>query len=289
MGELFPHKEPGDDLEADHVNRLSDVARKVSDGTETGYTINEGGKSAGLMPFIQRPMVVTGRGCDFDGDGSVSAAEQRLFEVRPRYYDPFDDTWRTDLDAGPYCLDPEAVDISVEVDDVVVAYYDPQSGRFIPTEGGGKAKGYRVLFEIDETLSDIDAFRAAKCTVLWKVCGGGDIPDVLGSNQIIVLDPLECVFDEDGADLIDRKGIAEWMEPLDVSILESSSSSPSGSTSSSGSSASSSASVSASSLFSSASSSGGNNCRWVVTSLCCPETAANDSSSSSSVSSSSSG
>ena len=132
MAEPFPRKKPGDDLEAEHVNRLSEIARKVSDGTETGYVVSEGGRSAGLMPFIQRPMVVTAEECDLDGDGTVPAAEQGRDEVRPRYYDQGDDTWKTDMDAGPYCLDTDAASILVEVDDIIVAFYDPQSGRFIP-------------------------------------------------------------------------------------------------------------------------------------------------------------
>ena len=120
MYEAFPHKSPGDKLEAAHVNRLSAVARRLA-GNSGGYGSSISASFAGssnLPPFVQNIVRVQS-----DEGGGV-------YKARIRYYESNTNSWATSTEE--YTLDARDTGGAYAVGDKVVAFYHEQSGFFIP-------------------------------------------------------------------------------------------------------------------------------------------------------------
>lgn len=125
FGGKFPKKKPGDGLSAEHVNALSEVAHSQAYPNMGSFSHGTGKGTANLPPFVQRVVVVTD--IEFDGD-------EDLYSIQMRYWNEDDGVWDTDTELdGEYPLDP--LNLSVEVGDVLSAYWDPQRDAFIPLIG----------------------------------------------------------------------------------------------------------------------------------------------------------
>lgn len=124
MREKFPKKRPGDSLPARHVNELSRVARRLSDrvgNSGVGALSTNYGAVAVPQPWRQRLVIVT----EVRGDD--------LYYVQQRFYDHYNTQWRTDNLINEWEMDAsDYEDLTFEVDDKVVAYWDAQRGMFIP-------------------------------------------------------------------------------------------------------------------------------------------------------------
>lgn len=121
MRELFPHKKVGDRLEAAHVNRLSEVARRLSAGIGGSYGAGYSGTIEGrssLPPFTQEIVRV------------VQVISSHRYYVRVRYYDSDTESWSTTEDE--YIMDTQEVGGSFVNDETVVAFFHQQSEFFIP-------------------------------------------------------------------------------------------------------------------------------------------------------------
>lgn len=152
MRETFPHKSKGDTLSADHINRLSDVARRLASGQTGSYLYGNDQQLAGPIPFIQRLMIVTEVPFpdEYDGcDGNDDA-----YKCKPIYYDHDTKEWKTNDDAEDSCLDADVLGAIFQTGQKLTAWYDPQRGAYIPLsfpiikgktlEVNGKTVGGRV-------------------------------------------------------------------------------------------------------------------------------------------------
>ncbi len=120
----FPKKKPGDSLSADHVNALSEACGLAVNEMTGTYQVglNTGtARSTASPPFAVKHIVIV-----------VSRVSQYLYNVRPRYYDHLDNTWKTNDRSGPYLMDSKDFEVDYKKDDKVVAYWDEQRAAFIP-------------------------------------------------------------------------------------------------------------------------------------------------------------
>lgn len=232
----FSEVERGDRLTADRVNKLGTISR--SQGTPWPSSYGQGNEyaSGNFPPTVIIPVEVIGEttsdsatalcddGCDEDGDGSLSSAEQKLFCIRPRYYNPDDDEWVTDEDVPPFCLDPNAVDATIGIGDILSAYYDSQSGRFIPviSAGGGASIGFEIVEACcNECWADVIV--QERPPGVASVIGEGGLgtetrcgsssPKNLASCQLRVYDKTNsrCFLNEPNGDLVGRSGHAAYL------------------------------------------------------------------------------
>lgn len=156
MRETFPHKSKGDTLSADHINRLSDVARRLASGQTGSYLYGNDQQLAGPIPFIQRLMIVTE--VPFDAAYEGCNDDTTLYKVKPRYYDHDAAEWKTDDDSEDVCLDADAVGLIYQVNDVVTAWYDPQRGAYIPLSSALIIAKTTVAHDKDQT-QDIEVYQ----------------------------------------------------------------------------------------------------------------------------------
>lgn len=126
MHEIFKDKSPGDTLGAPHINKLNRVGRIVASQNHGAFMLGNESTTAGPVPFVQRLVIVSQDDTDTDG----------IYQCRLRYYDTNEmneqNRWKTDSEAGEYYLDANSLGISLDIDDVLVAYWDPQRGAYIP-------------------------------------------------------------------------------------------------------------------------------------------------------------
>ncbi len=128
MRETFPHKQPGDSLEAAHVNQLSAVARRFATLKCGSYLRSRHGDSftsiASPPPFMQGRFVVVNDDDAADG----------LYGIQPRYYSRTDEEWITDSDDTIRDLDCSAFSALARllVNEEVTAYWDEQRGMYLP-------------------------------------------------------------------------------------------------------------------------------------------------------------
>lgn len=171
MFEIFPQKQPGDSLSADHVNRLSRVASQQEALVLGGNAHGLDNRTQPFPPFRQGTFYVTD---DPDDESSGSGSSQSisssgsvinppgvrsdLYEIRPRYYDHTVKQWFIDETKGPWDLDAGGLGLSLSVGDVVTAWYDQQRGAWIPVQGSSSSTasgaGLIILFEICESCCE---------------------------------------------------------------------------------------------------------------------------------------
>lgn len=126
--EIFPDKEPGDNLSAEHINKLNRVGRTVSGMPPGSFQFGKEGVSAGAPPFILHPVVVTGVPY---GDEAVSCNEDEdLYRVRPRYWTGSE--WAENDDVLEFCLDADYWDAVYGLEEIITAWWNPQREAFIP-------------------------------------------------------------------------------------------------------------------------------------------------------------
>lgn len=131
MRELFDRTERGDNLTAEHVQKLSNVARSTAAGAPGSYMAGQQYSvmmSAAYPPFVQVIVKV---------EEPEEDATEGVYPVRIRYYDQGSDSWSTDFNAGPYVLDAREVGGTYTKDDIVVAWWHQQRQAFIPMSSGG--------------------------------------------------------------------------------------------------------------------------------------------------------
>jgi len=170
MRKTFPDFIEGDILGATHANKWNDVGRTVTDLRSNSYQMGDGSGTTGLIPYIQRIVIVVPEEEESDSfsssslssfssasskssvsdeslsdQSSASSSESssvsgaliptQVYEVRSLFFDSDDQVWRTNYDDGPYDLD-----ISIHGEaaivlngDILVAYFDPQRDAFVPT------------------------------------------------------------------------------------------------------------------------------------------------------------
>ena len=160
MRDSFPTKKPGDDISADHINKLSDSARVVSGMGPGSFVGKIGGASVGEAPFIQRILQVVG-----SKDSTTN-----LYTCSPQYYNPTITAWVTDTDT--YDLDISAFkNETLSIGDVLVGYWDPQRGTFIGIESlgsGGGGGGVNLPCDLWRCLDPFGVNHASKCS--WCPC-----------------------------------------------------------------------------------------------------------------------
>jgi len=145
MRELFPFKKVGDPLEASHVNRLSEVARRISSGFASAGMNGTDGFWNPEPSLTQNTVVVT------DGSGTLMGTEAldadgndtNQLKVRQQYWhekDPEDDEdqdeWRERDDDTKFNIDVKAVKVGLEKGDVLNAFWNHQRNQYIalPTD-----------------------------------------------------------------------------------------------------------------------------------------------------------
>ncbi len=125
--ETFPRKKPGDSLEASHVNKLSRVARRLSNFPIGSHQIGkQGGTFSGSGPYphwTQAPVEITNK--KIDSDDSENSG---LYLCKIRYFDG--EEWQ--LQDQEYQLDANSIKEKYEVEDIVTAYFSRQRGLWLP-------------------------------------------------------------------------------------------------------------------------------------------------------------
>lgn len=152
--EIFPVVKPGDTLTAQHVNRLSDVARRVISYGASGGLMASGAGFTAPPPSVMRYVIVTRKLTpepvpeDSSASSSSSSSssgsdthgwdcETAEYQCQPRYFDFDDGEWKTDEEENEYCLDDSEFGNTLSVGDVVEARWDVQRGMFVRTSGSG--------------------------------------------------------------------------------------------------------------------------------------------------------
>lgn len=130
MREQFPHKRPGEAINAELINRLGKGARRALSVTPGQYESQvalsgSGAGTIGQPPFVQSPLVVL--------DDGVQGA----YTVRRRVWNG--SAWSTDETTGPYTLDASDSGQTFTAGQVVAGYWHPVRGAFLPVGGGGSA------------------------------------------------------------------------------------------------------------------------------------------------------
>jgi len=165
MREIFPDKRAGDFLSHEHVNDINSVVRPIASRGGSPYAITRDGSSSPLPPHIQRVVVITAEGSELESSSSNSSEslsssrssessildDEVLFECRFRYYDHAAREWYTDDEAEPHDLDAGSVNATtLQVGDVLTAYWDSQRGAFIPilTGAGGLCDPQNAIIDI---------------------------------------------------------------------------------------------------------------------------------------------
>jgi hypothetical protein len=133
MFEQYPDKKKGDRLEASHVNALNEAARLVTGRGPGSFGYGQDGKNANLPPFRQQRVIVVAE--DF-GIGQADGVQDQ-YEIRMRYYDIDDDTWKTDDEGSTQFLDATDTGDTFEEDDKLNAYWDPQRDMWVPFNSSG--------------------------------------------------------------------------------------------------------------------------------------------------------
>lgn len=147
----FPDKKQGDKLGASHINALNDVAKQIFYNQPGSNVSGYKGMMSTGGPWHQGLFIVTtDHGDEVSDESSSSASGDELpcgtrFEIQPRYFDQDSNSWLTDENDGPYCLDASAFGNELEVGDIVVAFWDEQRDSYVaiyqptpvPEEGGG--------------------------------------------------------------------------------------------------------------------------------------------------------
>ena len=245
MKEIFPHKNKGDFLTADHVNRLSEVARRFAEGRPASGLYGQDGTAIGPGEFHQKVVEVD------------SGNDDGTYEIWLRYYDVDTEDWERD-DRQTYTIDPTSVGVDLQIGQVLSAWWHNQRGMYIPLVGGG-SPAQRVHFVIE---SYDDSTCLATCLPLARPCGSIAVAGEV-DGHITVVDIAGCYFNELPDDLVGRIGHADWLqlecddyvnsEALD--FLDSLNTDPYGRTMP----------CSLDSLCAL-----NNGCAWVVSGLCCP-------------------
>lgn len=128
--ELFPHKKPGDSLAAEHVNNLSQVAKRFSrlfPGTnQSGIHSDSMVSIATMPPFTQYTLRVSDTTVD-DEDTEDSG----LYLVEPRWYNFVSEEWETD-EGNAWLLDTTEFPTYLFVGDKIPGYWSDQRSAFIP-------------------------------------------------------------------------------------------------------------------------------------------------------------
>lgn len=202
--ETFPHKKEGDILGAGHINKLNRVAKDFTSLFGGSFGMTKEGQQSNLPPFMQIPVEVINEFCD---EGTGDGEDTDLVEIRPLYYDFDDKEWKINDNSGPYCLDPTLFDLDLSEEDQLIAWWNPQRAMFIPMNPGTSCDVIR--FQISSmTETNVSAL----VDILSRTCGCEKVPQETDAGQVIVIDALECVFDELNADLIGRMGYAKYMD-----------------------------------------------------------------------------
>jgi len=164
MAEPFPDKKPGDQLSAEHVNNLNRAGRWVRDRAGSSFLSMAGGHPLAPSPHNQRIVIVVGIQIEEESDHSSSSSssdsassassassgsfsssegsdgwdcEGASYQVRMRYYDTDDNEWKTNADDESFCMDASEFGDPFSVGDVLVAWWDPQRGAFVPGNVSG--------------------------------------------------------------------------------------------------------------------------------------------------------
>lgn len=126
MREEFPVTKRGDRLTHQHVNKLSDVCRRVGKGIRGPYINSHSGGSADSLsiaaPFRMEQVIV-------DSDNSDGT-----YTIKFRYYDhgATSPTWKTSDEDPPYILDATESGLAFLVGDKLIAYWNAQRDAFMP-------------------------------------------------------------------------------------------------------------------------------------------------------------
>lgn len=131
MRDKFPRKKPGDSLEADHVNRLGDVARRVGNSRPGSFGFGRHTDSfhsfSNKAPWIQYVLIVTSN--RIDDDDPVGSG---LYLGKVRWHDHVSEVWRTDDDETPYEIDASDLGLALSVGDKLTCWWNAQRSMFIP-------------------------------------------------------------------------------------------------------------------------------------------------------------
>lgn len=190
MREVFPEKQPGERLSAGHINKLSDVCRRVSTGMSGSYTSGRDNAITPNPPFVQSQVIIN----------TIVDINAGLYTVFLRYYSTLEDanTWLTNEDTE-YNLDASELGTEFVEGDKLVAFWNPQRGQYTPAGATGVSgtiiiktpadgiparvgtltgKAICETFQIDETHNlESSSFGTI---LVYNISGVGVIGDVYG-------------------------------------------------------------------------------------------------------------
>ena len=211
MSDDFPDKKAGDPFPgARHINNINRACRIVVGAGGGSYSHSHNGNTAGVVPFVQRTMIITKVFEDDDEISSVSSANEdescpgAKYLAKYRYYDEDDAEWKTDEDSGAYCLDSSEYGNALALNDIVTAFWDPVRGMFVG--------GVGIKIDIVELIDDLhDCGNPATGWLLDNDFErkGWNLSDISSGDQVEV-DPKFFIgykFGlQDGADITENRG-----------------------------------------------------------------------------------
>lgn len=167
MREIIPKAHRDQRLSHRYLNRLQEIVQRKAPGWSGSNVSRIAAPSDAIIvpPRHKQRIVQVIR--------EVTAGE---YEVRYRYFAHSTETWRTDTDANLFLMDATSLNLTFEVDDLVVAYWDEQRNRFIPVSGGVPAN--RIGFVLDTEIRTLQ-----KGTVRKAEFGEGPNPGLVSMAQ----------------------------------------------------------------------------------------------------------
>ena len=162
MRENFPHKKAGDTISAGDWNKLTKIAREAGTPDPGAFSLGRGTARANIPPFIQGAFTITSDANEESSASSSSSGSQRtyyssptdVYGIKPRYFNPDNNTWETDVVSIEYELDAGAIDATFGIGAFVIAFWDPQRGMFIPIGG---SSGSILEGVLDDPLPPADS------------------------------------------------------------------------------------------------------------------------------------
>jgi hypothetical protein len=239
MRESFPRKQAGQSIGAGHINKLSKVARRAGTPDQGSHMFGRDGSYANPAPFAQRTFVIVEEEEDSENSSSSSSSSssqsvsssssgsepsftprpQEIYNIKPLYFDHETEEWKRDDDHNSMELDTGGLGLSFAEGDVVVAYWEPQRGAWIPVLGEGGDPW--IVFQPDRVCPNVglscncsvSIVKAASCGSGVKI---GDEVQVWDFNRNAFNLPEELLFASYGLAHKFKNGFFQFAAPGDT-------------------------------------------------------------------------